>query len=263
MGLRVARFLDQDRAREGRRQGILLDRLARQFEGRIAKEIEAASIEMLEGWQLTREVVPARGFYERLEAIYKQMIVASATAFGSRIWEQGKAAGIELETKSFPGVQDFAQYMLIEAMKYLAREVVRERIGGVEMETRANIIRAIAKGYVDGLSQDQIADKIREVLPDISKARARVIARTETHGAANYGSLQAAIATGLRMDKEWLAAGDERTRETHRAADGQIVGIEANFSVGSAFMAYPGDPSGPADEVIQCRCTMGFIVKPQ
>lgn len=218
---------------------------------------------MLEGWKLTREVVPARGYRGRLEAIYRQMIVASVTAFGSRIWEQGKAAGVDLETKRFPGLQDFAQFMLIEAMKYLAREVVRQRIGGVEMETRQNILRAIARGYVDGLGQDGIADRILEVLPDISKARARVIARTETHGAANYGALQGAIATGQNMNKEWIAAGDERTRETHVAADAQIVGIADNFQIGSSFMAYPGDPSGPAEEVINCRCTLGFIVKPQ
>lgn len=257
----MARLIDQDRAREARRQGILLDRLARQFEGRIESEIAAASREMVEGWQLTREVVPARGFRERLEAAYRQMIVASVTAFGVRVWEQGKAAGFELETKRFPGLQDFAQFMLIEAMKYLAREVVRQRISGVEMETRQNILRAIARGYVDGLTEEQIAARILEVMPEISKARARVIARTETHGAANYGSIQAAITTGLPMQKEWLAAEDHRTRASHSEADGQTVGIEEGFKVGGSWMFYPGDPEGPAEEVINCRCTLGFIVK--
>jgi uncharacterized protein with gpF-like domain len=257
----VARLIDQDRAREARRQGVLLDRLARQFENRLAQEIEAASREMLEGWKLTREVIQARGFRERLEAIYRQMIVASVTAFGQRIWDQGKSAGFDVETKRFPGTQDFAQFMLMEAMRYLAREVVRQRIGGVEMETRANILRAIARGYVDGLAEDGIAEKILEVIPAISKARARIIARTETHGAANYGSLQAAMATGLDMNKEWLSAADERTRQTHVEADGQTVGIEENFRIGSAFMAYPGDPQGPAEEVINCRCTLAYLVK--
>jgi hypothetical protein len=259
----VARLSDRNRAREARRQGVLFDRLAKQFEGRLAKEIEAASREMVEGWKYTREIVPARGFRERLDAAYRQMIIAACVTFGQRIWEQGKAAGYDLETKRFPGTQDFAQFMTIEAMKYLAREVIRERIGGVEMTTRANIIRAIARGFVDGLGQDKIAARILEVIPVISRARAKVIARTETHGAANYGSLQATLATGLDMDKEWLAAEDERTRDTHVAANGQTVGIEERFSIGGSFMAYPGDPEGPAEEVINCRCALGYIVKPQ
>jgi SPP1 gp7 family putative phage head morphogenesis protein len=255
----VRRLTDQDRAREARRQGVLLDRLARQFEGRLAKEIASAMREMVEVWRLTQEVVPARGFRARLEAAYEQMIRASVVTFGTRIWEQAKAAGYELETKRFLGVQDFAQFMTLEAMRYLAREVVRQRIGGVDMETRQNILRAIARGFVEGEGQDDVAKRILDVIPSISRARAAVIARTETHGAANYGSMQAASATGILMDKEWLAAADERTRETHVEADGQIVPMDGAFRVGDALMEYPGDPAGPAEEVINCRCTLAYI----
>jgi uncharacterized protein with gpF-like domain len=252
-----------DREREARRQVLLLDRLAAQFQGRLAKEIEAASREMVEGWKYTREVTEVRGFRERIEAAYQQMIVASAVTFGTRIWDQAKSAGHELETKRFPGAQDFATFMTLEAMRYLAREVIRERISGVVMETRANIIRAIARAYVDGLGESETANRILEVIPSISESRARIIARTETHGAANYGSLQATLATGLLMDKEWLSAADERTRDTHVEANGQVVGIDGNFEVGGAFMAYPGDPSGPAEEVIGCRCVLAYVPREQ
>jgi SPP1 gp7 family putative phage head morphogenesis protein len=259
----VRRLTDQDRAREARRQGVLLDRLARQFEGRLAKEIAAAMREMVDVWRLTQEVVPARGYRARLESAYEQMIRAAVVTFGSRIWEQAKAAGYKLETKRFPGVQDFAQFMTLEAMRYLAREVVRQRIGGVEMETRQNILRAIARGFVEGEGQEDVAKRILEVIPAISRARAAVIARTETHGAANYGSMQAASATGILMDKEWLAAADERTRETHVEADGQIVPMDGTFRIGDALMEYPGDPAGPAEEVINCRCTLAYIPREQ
>lgn len=255
----MRRLTDQDRVREARRQGVLLDRLARQFEGRLAGEIASAMREMVSVWSQTREVVPARGFRARLEAAYEQMVRAAVVTFGVRVWEQAKAAGHEMETKRFPGGQDFAQFMTLEAMRYLAREVVRQRIGGVEMETRQNILRAIARGFVEGEGQDDVASRILEVIPAISRARAAVIARTETHGAANYGSMQAASATGILMDKEWLAAADERTRETHVEADGQIVPMDGTFRIGDALMEYPGDPAGPAEEVINCRCTLAYI----
>jgi uncharacterized protein with gpF-like domain len=87
-----------------------------------------------------------------------------------------------------------------------------------------------------------------------------MIARTETHGAANYGAGRAARETNLPLNREWIASGDERTRETHAEADGQIVGMDEPFTVGGASLMYPGDPAGPAEEVINCRCSVGFIV---
>jgi hypothetical protein len=260
MGWAVRRLIDQDRAREARRQGVLLDRLARQFEGRLANEIAAAMREMVNVWTLTREVVPARGFRARLEAAYEQMIRAAVVTFGTRIWEQAKSAGYELETKRDPSQPDFAATMTAVAGKYVGSEAVRRRITGVDDETRQGIIRAVAKGYSDGLGQNEVAARITESVPSISKLRAKVIARTETHGAANYGSFEAAKATGVRLNKEWLAAADERTRETHLEADGQTVTMDGTFRVGDALMEYPGDPAGPAEEVINCRCTMSYVL---
>jgi SPP1 gp7 family putative phage head morphogenesis protein len=98
------------------------------------------------------------------------------------------------------------------------------------------------------------------LVPQISSYRAEMIARTETHGAANYGSQEAAKQTGLPLAREWLAAADDRTRETHREANGQVVGMDDTFRVGDSDLAFPGDPSGPGEEVINCRCAVGYIV---
>lgn len=88
--------------------------------------------------------------------------------------------------------------------------------------------------------------------------RAERIARTETIGAFNGGSYAAAFTAatrqGERVGLEWWATRDTRTRETHRAAHGQIVPVGERFRVGSAYLLYPGDPTGPANEVINCRC---------
>jgi uncharacterized protein with gpF-like domain len=222
---------------------------------------------MVDSWLLTSEVQLPRGFRAEIEDAYRQMIVAAATAFGVRIWQQGKSLGLALERK-----EDFAQTMLMEAMKYLAREVVRERIGGVVMTTRQNIIRAIARGFVEGLGQNDIADMIMEQAPQVAEYRAKTIARTEVHGASNYGALQAAKLAGVATKKEWLSAQDERTRTfdegdnwDHLNFDGTTVGMDEPFVFSSAkgqqdTLQYPGDPSGAAGNVINCRCTVAFTV---
>lgn len=260
-------LIDQDRARQWRRQAALMQRLENQFVAGLSTEIYNAMVSMVDGWRLTEEVTLPRGYRAKLEETYRGMIVAAATSFGVRIWEQAKSLGVSVERK-----EDFAQTMLFAAMRYLAREVIRERIGGVEMETRMNVIRAIARGYVEGLGQNEIADKITETAPQISEARARVIARTEVHGAANFGALEAAKKAGVSTSKEWLSAQDKRTRTfsegdewDHLNFDGTVVGMEAPFVFTSKngardALQYPGDPSGVAGNVINCRCTLAFTV---
>lgn len=260
-------LLDQDRNREWRRQTALMQRLENQFVARLSAEFYRASEEMIDGWKITNEVITPRNLYTNIEDIYRQMIVAAATSFGVRIWDQAKSLGVSVERK-----EDFAQTMLMEAMKYLAREVVRERIGGVVMSTRANIIRAIARGFVEGLGQDEIADMIMEQAPQVSETRARTIARTEVHGAANYGALTAAKKAGVASKKEWLSAQDLRTRSIaegdewdHLDYDGTTIGLDESFAFESAkgqrdVLQYPGDPTGAAGNVINCRCTLAFTV---
>lgn len=54
---------------------------------------------------------------------------------------------------------------------------------------------------------------------------------------------------------------DSRTRPSHVLADGQRVGLTEPFIVGGAPLMFPGDPSGPAGEVISCRCTTLLLEK--
>jgi uncharacterized protein with gpF-like domain len=249
------RLLDRNRARESRRQVRLLDRLTRQFRGRIERELIAAMQDMLERWELTREVMMPRGFAERLEAVYLQMADAAIEAFSARILQQGKHAGLILEVK-----EDFAQIMRRRALRYIQQEALRRRIQRVTETTRRQIINAVDDGYRSGSTLPETSSAIRSIIPMLARFRADAIARTETHGAANYGSNEAAKETGLPLRREWLAAQDERTRESHAEADGQIVGMDDAFAVGSSFLMYPGDPAGDPEEVINCRCTLGYIV---
>lgn len=79
-----------------------------------------------------------------------------------------------------------------------------------------------------------------------------------TIGALNAGRYEAfkvfAAEEDEPMETMWLSTVDARTRETHREADGQRVPIGQPFTVGGFSLRFPGDPTGPPQEVIQCRC---------
>jgi uncharacterized protein with gpF-like domain len=248
------RLIDQNPAREVRRQGILLDRLEASFRASIRAELRRAMAEMVMVFEHTGEVPPARDHVANMQAIYQAMAIAAATTFGARVIQQGKDAGYALETKGF------AETMTRLALQYVAGEAIRRRIVDIAETTRGQIVRAVARGYADGLGQAGVAGYIRDLIPSFSEARSALIARTETHGAANFGSNAAAKETGLNLRREWISAEDDRTRASHAAANGQIVGMDEPFDIGGASLMYPGDPGGPADEVINCRCAIGFVV---
>lgn len=95
-------------------------------------------------------------------------------------------------------------------------------------------------------------------------AWAATTARTLTAGMTNRTALLAARAAGVTT-MQWLSSHDERVRETHRVADGQVRHVEDAFIVGGHRLEYPGDPSGlpeTGEEVYNCRCTLLFA-KPE
>ena len=80
------------------------------------------------------------------------------------------------------------------------------------------------------------------------------ILRTETNRAYNLAafSQQEQLARDVpELQKQWVATGDARTRDSHLAVHGQIRDMDKQFSNG---LMYPGDPAGPAHETINCRC---------
>lgn len=112
---------------------------------------------------------------------------------------------------------------------------------------------ALQEGVAKGWGADRIATELVNAMGGTIEDATR-IARTEVHTASSVASDQAARSTGMDMIKEWSATGDKRTRETHLEADGQRREMDESFDVGGWPLAYPGDPSGPPEEVINCRC---------
>lgn len=119
------------------------------------------------------------------------------------------------------------------------------------------IQEVLSDAALEGWGFDKIVDKL--VSPDFTAKRARLIARTETVGAANAAAIQNAKLTGLPLNKIWIAARDNRTRLHHQEVDNAVVGIDDTFEVGDSLMQYPGDKDGGASEVCNCRCAIAFI----
>lgn len=100
----------------------------------------------------------------------------------------------------------------------------------------------------------EAVDRVREDESDW-QVRATRIARTESTAAWNSGALAALAAEGVPY-KRWVATPGDRTRESHREADGQVVPLPRPFHVGDSLLMMPGDPSAPPWETVNCRCTV-------
>lgn len=127
----------------------------------------------------------------------------------------------------------------------------------------AEASQTLAEGLNAGEDMEQLKARLATVFDadgtQLGDGRARRIAVTEATRAFNAGTLAAAQAlTGpdRPLVKQWLTRNDERVRPTHRNANGQIQLLDDPFDVGGTPMLYPGDPTAPADETVNCRCVM-------
>lgn len=131
----------------------------------------------------------------------------------------------------------------------------------VSTTTLNQIEAALAQAVINGDSMGQMTAAVNQVFDNAESARAAMIARTEVIGALNTAADTHAAALGPSViaGKEWIATHDDRTRPMHRAADSQIRAMGIPFLVGGFPMTCPGDPAAPPDEVINCRCTTGYL----
>lgn len=155
-------------------------------------------------------------------------------------------------------VPDGVEPPLVDLAQHAAALVARIR--GVGLEVAANLTSSLTEGSLLGEGIDALRDRVLDLFTS-SESRARTIARTTVVGSANgatheaYETVQETIGPLL---KEWIATSDERTRETHWDADGQTVEYAEPFEVGDDLLDYPGDPSGSAAEIINCRCAVAY-----
>lgn len=167
---------------------------------------------------------------KRLDEVYRLILA------------EGLAVVVE-ETGEFdwgwddPAIQDYLKQLT-------------ERVTKVNDTIKRHLRREILDGLSNRETLKEIADRIRKVY-NMASTRASAIARTETCSAIEGGKFLGRQKVGVKLH-QWISARDEHVRESHWMQDGKTVKVGEPFPNGLRF---PGDPNGPAAEVINCRCT--------
>jgi len=144
-----------------------------------------------------------------------------------------------------------------EAVRIWVHSRALAAIEDMDRVTLRAVRRIIDDAVQDGSrSINDLAKTITAELGTGAVARSETIARTEMHAAMNYGQVEAAASSGLKLVKTWTASLDDRTRQGHIDADGQTVPLDEPFSVGGELVMHPGE--GSADNAINCRCVCTF-----
>jgi len=191
----------------------------------------------------------------------------SALELVGRVGETGRRAGgvVGLTSQQAQYVANVRQQLASGDPKQMAAYFDRQR--------RDKRLDGIVKRAIAGSKPVAAADieKIAGRYADrLLSLRGEMIARTESLTAMNAGRDEAyrqQIESGRLAPENvtcgWSATGDDRTRHSHKAMNGQKRRFGEPFQTpGGALMRFPGDTAlgAPAEETIGCRCTKTYRV---
>lgn len=256
----MAMLLNANREAEARIQNVQIDRAALSmvpFIGRaLSSQMRAAADALARGDDWAAAALRADS---QLKAAYATTYKRSSDLVARRVLNSAKSLHgwrYEIKADGVPVLEtwnrDIAAWI---------REWSSFRVTQVNETTIAQLQIIISQGYADGIGVLGIQRAILDSVDVLTPIRARAIARTETHAGAQAGSLTAAQVIDIDLKKQWNAVEDGRTRPDHSSADRQTQDINAPFNVGGSSLQHPGDPSGPADQVINCRCVLDYPVE--
>lgn len=216
-----------------------LDEVAAEF----AAEVESAD-----------ELVAARFSVSRIAGMWRRQVGRIMDRLRGVTEQAAETLADELGT-DLPPEWDEALEGYVESTQRLLDEV------GTHLSEAA--VRTLAQGLNDGDSPDQLRSRLLAAFAtdgtQLGPTRAQRIASTEATRAWNAGTLAAAEAlTGpdRPLVKQWITRRDTKVRPAHAAADGQLRLLGEPFNIGGHEMQYPGDPSAPANQTIECRCVL-------
>lgn len=142
---------------------------------------------------------------------------------------------------------------------FIASQATLERVD-------TSIKTLLTEGYQTGKGINYVANLLTKRFDQLQTWEAQRIARTEIHNSHNTAVTDTYNEIGVEYTM-WIAADDERTRESHLEINGEIIRLGDTYSNGLRF---PGDTDGPIEEWINCRCSnapfvlpYGYIAPPQ
>ena len=126
--------------------------------------------------------------------------------------------------------------------------------------TRNDITNLLEKSLLEGVSTRNIAKSIEALGGVYSRNRAMRIARTEIpnvlNSGHNSGINQVAEETGLDIGKEWVSVLGNTTRDSHADIDGDQTTADGLFNLEGVEVPWPAHVSLPANNRINCFCSI-------
>lgn len=143
---------------------------------------------------------------------------------------------------------------LLKTTKDEVRASVRQIVAEAQSEAKVPSMGEIARRIHSQFHGREADGRIRVFSPE----RAAIIAQTELAQAENTGIVEGYKATGVD-EIEWLARlGSER----HGHMNGKRVKLGEYFVTERGNrLRYPGDPSAPIGETINCQCTTAPVIR--
>ncbi len=204
-------------------------------------------------------------FQARLSADVEQSVVQTYQLGGESVAEPFKALGI---TDVFFRPNPAQLNTLLDFSARMIQNIGDDMRGEIDQQIRLaalgqkNITQTM-KDITTALGVDARAGiwkKRHDPVKGVA-ARAETDLRTELQRVFNLSTFSQQQASAERipgLTKSWLATGDIRTRPSHLRAHvtykNRPIPINEPFIVGGAKLMYPGDPAGPPEETINCRC---------
>lgn len=176
----------------------------------------------------------------------------------NKCYEQGfMGAMYSLQQQGVPLCFPMDQESLVRAVQLDSKisQGLYSRLGEDVSLLKKKITSEISRGIATGMTFKQIAKQL-EGQTNIGFNNAVRISRTEGHRIQVQSAMDACYKAkdkGADVVKQWDATMDSSTRESHTKVDGEIRELDEKFSNGLMF---PGDPSGGAAEVVNCRCAL-------
>lgn len=267
-------FTRNEKLKSWKRQNKLRDKYANQFRKEVTRDFQSLSKKL----QKAADEIIASGssapqyglmktvteWVPELEKTMERNIGIVINDFGDTVLKEGKSLGLGIEYKT--ARSQFDSFVL-EYIKSRTGTQIVTITNTTEKRIKRIVSEWVAEAQISGDTLPELSKYLEAEFEGLTKTNAMRIARTETAAASTNGSLEAVKSMQIPgMVKEWVSAQDDRVRQDPSIADhstvnannGQIP-VDDDFDVEpDILMKGPHDPAAPAEQVINCRCSLTF-----
>ncbi len=168
----------------------------------------------------------------------------SLVLFGFYVWAFNIGGNDFLHSKKIPLNFDLRNERVLEAIRGKTDLLIQ----GLDGTTKNFLADKIITGIESGLTKKQVADSVREVIPETYASRAKTVAYTEMSNMVNAAEIETAARNGA-IQKRWLIVSDDLVCfECEANEDEGTINIHDYFH--SGHIRPPVHPN--------CRCMLEF-----